>query len=323
MAERGDPHDELDGPDEEREDTEEAEKVAQPPERIPDPDPEAAEHGKRFMVASDAPLAVSLSEGEVASDYAPADLIVNLAQKVTRLLKDLGGGLTPMFYGAAPQHSMTLLFGDARQRDAQGQFPIENVLVNARRVSELIELEGDELYQRAVAIGAPIGRYIELAQVVQAASVTLRWQIRGEPPKGLDPDRARTQHARLTQEVPTIERPLTINGVLYRVIAEQRGDKMIGTIGVRLHSWSTIPPGYGKGGKVIAGYEKPEVEQAIREGLLNQPVAVKLMIRAPQPGTSFDPERRDLIVDGLELGPSEDDRLGPKLIDDDTDGEVV
>jgi hypothetical protein len=317
--------DEPDGPGAEpQRDDEEAsggEQPAERPPRIPDEDPRARERGKRFMTEDDwpdAPLRVTVGDGEVARDYAPADLIGKLAERVSATLKAFGGGFTPMLYGVAPGGSMTLIFGDPRPEEAQVQLPVENVVPYAKRIADLIELEEDELYQRALEIGRPTERYSELVQFVQSESVTLRWQVRGERPRVLTPDRAHRQYTRLTAEVPKIDRPLPINGVLYRVIAEQRGEHL-GTVGIRLHRWSAVPPGYNKGAKVIAAYERAEVERTIRDGLLNESVEARLLIRTPVPGTSFDPDRRDLIVDDLTRGPSEEDRLGPRLIDDDED----
>lgn len=278
--------------------------------RIPPEDARAIERGKRFIVGADAPLAVSVADGNVGRDYAPGDLIARVAGKVTTLLEEMGGGLTPAFYGAGALESMTLFFGDPRPEEAQEQLPLEHVLPQARRVAELIDQDDDDhLYRRALEVGPPAERYTELVHLVENESITLKWEVRSERVRTLTAARAHRQYKRLSQEVPTIDRPLTINGVLYRVIAEPR-ENHLGTVGIRLHGWSAIPPGYSKGAKVIAAYENAEIEEAINGGLLNRPVEAHLLIRTPVPGTSFDPKRRTLILHALALGPAERDHFG-------------
>ena len=295
----------------------------QPAPRIPPDDESSFERGKRFFISNPywaPPVAVSVEEGEVADLYAPGDLVAKLGDRVSTLLKALGGGWVPMFYGAAPTHSMTLFFGDPRPVGEQRTLPVENVLAQAQLVAELIDLDGDELYQRALRIGPPAEKYAELAALIQSEGVTMRWEVRGERPRRLTSDRAFHHHDTLTAEVPKIDRPITVNGVLYRVIAEPRGDHL-GSVGIRLHSWSPPPPGYKKGGRVLAVYEKPEIEEQIRDGLFDESVEARLLVRTPVPGSTFDPARRDLIVDNLASGPSEQDRLGPRLIEDEDLGE--
>jgi hypothetical protein len=100
---------------------------------------------------------------------------------------------------------------------------------------------------------------------------------------------------------------MRINGVLYRVITESRDEDHLGTIGIRLHSWSATPPGYTKGSRVIAQYIDRAVEHQINDGLLNKAVEAGMLIRTPRPGTSFDPKKRTLLVEYLEPGPGERD----------------
>src|SRR5437588_145601 len=74
--------------------------------------------------------------------------------------------------------------------------------------------------RRALLIGAPVSYYTELAHTVQSEGVTLTWEVRDQEPRLLDPDRARRQYNRLSAPPQTRDRPLTVNGVLYRVITE-------------------------------------------------------------------------------------------------------
>jgi hypothetical protein len=154
-------------------------------------------------------------------------------------------------------------------------------------------------------------QYNQLAQVVQNEGITLKWEVRGQPARVLTADRAHRQHTRLSKPPPTQDRPLVVNGVLYRVITESTREGFLGSVGIHLHSWSARPPSDGSKARVIAFYEKPEVEDSIKEGLVGEPVEATLLVRQPVPMTSIDPERFDLVLDDLALGPPEDEILGP------------
>lgn len=262
---------------------------------------------------------VTISDGLVTERYAPAELIGKLAEKIAALLKSMGGGFSPMLYGATSGASMTLIFGDPDPATVQGLLPVEFTLSEAVRVAELITLEGDELFGRALLIGPPIAQYSELAHTVQTEGVTLAWVVRDQEPRILDPDRARRQYNRLSASPKTRDRPLTVNGVLYRVITESTRDGYRGSVGLRLHEWSARPPGVSKGKRprVIALYESKEIENQIKQGLVGESVEARLVIRQPVPGTSIDPEQYDLVLIDISEGPAEDSVLGESMIDDD------
>jgi hypothetical protein len=189
--------------------------------------------------------------------------------------------------------------------------------VEAKRVAEIIPLEGDDLFARALLIGAPMAQYGELTHVVQSEGVTLTWAVRDEEPRVLDPDRARRQYTRLSAPPKTMDRPLTVNGVLYRVITESTREGCRGSVGLHLHQWSARPPGESKGKRprIIALYESVEIENRIKDGLVGESVEARLVIRQPVPGTSIDPDRYDLVVVNIAQGPTEDSILGQSLID--------
>lgn len=287
-----------------------------PGPRIPPDEPRDHETGKRFVLSDTlerAPLVVTVADGDVASDYAPAGLIARLAERVNEVLHEMGGGWSPMLYAALPGASMTLYFGDPRPEEAQAQLPVEITLNHARTVAELIDLDDEELFARALAIGAPAKAYIKLAHFVETEGVTLTWTPRDDSPHRLTQPRATRQYARLSKQPPMQARPLTINGVLYRVIAEPK-DSHLGTVGIRLHSWSAKPPRQ-RGDRVLAAYDSPEVGGAIKDGLIGEPVEALLLVQHAAPLTSIDPDRVLLIVDGIEQGPSEESRFGPRLTD--------
>jgi hypothetical protein len=287
---------------------------------IPPEDLEAREVGKRFLIdrsGRDAPLVVTVRDGPVAQRYAPAELVAKLTERVAVLLKEMGGGVSPMFFAAIPGASIHLVFGDPDPLDPQGQLAVEITSVQAERVAELMDLEGDQLFQRALQIGSPVRQYNELTQLVQSEGITLAWAVRDRKPRVLAPDLAERQHSRLSAPTKTQDRGLVLNGTLYRVITESTREGFLGSVGIHLHSWSARPPGDRAKTRVIAFYEKPAVEEKIKAGLVGEPVRAELLIRQPIPGTSIDPERFDLVLDDLRSGPPEDEILGPGLFDDD------
>lgn len=288
----------------------------------PESDPADHEEGKSFAVRAeslrDALLAVTIRGGEVAAAYAPARVAIGLADRVQALLREIGGGLQPMFFGALGEASMTLYFGDPRAETPQGQLPIEATLDHARRVAELIDLEGDELFAQAVRVGRPAEHYRELVHFILNEGVTVSWTPRGDRPRELTPDRAAVQHKRLIAEPEMSERTLTVNGKLYRVIATP-AEERLGTVGIRLHDWSARPPARGAKYQqtILVAYRTREVEDAIRDGLFGQPVAARILIRQPLPGASLDAEDVSLELVEISAGPSEESRKGPRLMEDD------
>jgi hypothetical protein len=282
--------------------------------RIPESDP-ASHETKRYIVADSAPLAVTIRNGGVAREYAPAVLITKLTERINALLVDLGGGFQPMFYGAAPGNSMVLYFGDPHPEGAQGQLPVEIVGAQAQRVAALLELEGDALFSNALELGASgAQRYNELTQTIHAEGVTVSWKVRDQKERTLPPDRAERQHTLLSRPGKLEDRFLTVNGVLYRVIAEPR-DEHLGTVGIRLHKWSARPPGVSKGGKVFPAYVDERVENAIKQGLINEPVQAKLRLQHAVFGTSIRPGLQAIFLDEIEGGPREDSIYGESMFD--------
>ena len=288
-----------------------------PPKRIPDHDPEASESGKRFMSADDGPLKVVVDGGDVASQYAPADLIAKIAGGVSATLKAFGGGFTPMLYRVAPGHSMTLHFGDPHPLEAQATLPVEITLSQAQRVGQLIDLEGDEFFHRALLIGEPMRHYSELAQVVQSEGVKLSWEVRGEDPHVLTTARAQRHHTRLSAPPTTQDRPLIVNGVLYRVITESTREGYAGSVGIHLHEWSARPPRAKPRQRIIALYEDRDIEAEIKKGLIGEPVEALLLVRHAVPGTTIEPEKFDLVLSVIDHGDPEGELTGSMFDEDD------
>jgi hypothetical protein len=292
--------------------------------RIPPPDPKAREEGKVFATAKgpDVPLVVTVSDGSVTKRYAPAELISKVAHAVNSVVKDMAGtGYDAMLFAAQPGNSMRLYFGDPEMlASGSHQIHISFVFEQSIRVASLIELEDDEFFERAVQIGSPAAKYGELAKLVHTERITLKWQPRGERPRVLTPGRAGRQYTRLARPGEPVSHPLTVNGTLYRVIAEPSSRGGLGTVGLRLHSWSALPPKAKKGGRVTGVvYEEPEVEAKIKAGLLGESVQAKLWIRTFQIGTTVDPEGFELVLGDIAAGPGEDARVGDPMFDDDGD----
>jgi hypothetical protein len=121
----------------------------------------------------------------------------------------------------------------------------------------------------------------------------------------------RSHHTRLSAPPDTQDRPLTVNGVLYRVITESttRQD-YLGSVGIHLHEWSARPPRASRKQRIIALYEDPEMATLIKAGLIGEPVKATLQIRHAVPGTSIDPDRFDLVLSDIESGPPEGELTG-------------
>lgn len=267
---------------------------------------------------SDAPLAVTVTEGLVEASYAPAELVAKLAHQIALVLRDFGGGIGPMLYAIAPGSSMTLFFGVADPFGEQEQLAVNRTATHAGRVAELIDLEGDALYARALGIGSPARQYAELTRLVESEGVTLEWRVRENEPRVLTSSHAGNQHARLIKPGETRDREMRVHGVLYRVITEPTVQGYSGSVGIHLHHWSARPPGV-RSRKLLAHYEARGVEEQIKDGLVGEPVEARLSISEPIPGASLELERFRLVVEDLKLGPPEDSILGPRLLVDDED----
>lgn len=286
--------------------------------RVPPNDPTAAETGKRYMRAfrelANAQLTVTATDGPVRNRYAPGRVASGLATRVTTLLTEVGSGFEPMFYGALGGASLSLFFGDPLPEDESGQLPIQATAQHAQRIARLIDLDGDDLFAHAVALGRPAASYAELARFVEGEGFTMTWAAAGDEPRVLEQTRAAAQVAILTAEPPSDPRQLTIFGELYRVITDRK-DTQLGTIGVRLYSWSPRPPARGGLARqtVIAPYASTDVEGAIKSGLIGEPVEVQLLIRQPRPGYSIDPQNVTIEVVEIKSGPGENSRLGDPM----------
>ena len=308
MASEKPPGDEHDR--DESEEPESAEDTGDGP-RIPDSDLDAYEI-KRYMVADqDASLKVRVSGGEVQRRYAPARLVGELADYVAQLVEGFNGGKT-MLYGLVPGQSMVLYFGDPRPDDPQEELPITQTKVAAQLVSELMELEPDELFARALEIGPRIESYDNLARFVVSQGVTLDWTPAGQPTRVLGPERARQHHHRLNVEPELQEREMTINGVLYRVIEDPVAKR--GRIGIGMFNWSPEPPGYKVPGKVLLDFEGERLQRQI-EGLLGEAVEATIRVRTPRVGSSVDLERVELELLRIEAGEGDIAAYGMPLFD--------
>jgi hypothetical protein len=216
-----------------------------------------------------------------------------------------------MFYAALPSQSMTLYFGDPQLQELQERLPQDVTRDLALQVSKLIDSDGDDLFAEALRIGAPAKAYVKLAQFVHNEGVELDWHPRGAAHSTLGPRKAEAHYELLTRQPETSERAMLVHGTLYRIIAEPRDDQL-GTIGIHLFSWSNKPPRRpGHGDRLIAPYDKPEVEQAIKGGLINEAVQARLIIRQAVLGTSIDPEATSFRVEAITASAAD-----PKIFDE-------
>lgn len=140
--------------------------------------------------------------------------------------------------------------------------------------------------------------------------MNLKWQPLGETPRNLTYKRAGKQHVRLHAPPKTTHWDATINGYLYRVIAEPTDEE--GTAGIRRFKWSPKPVGV-KGSKVIASAERKLLDAALEAGLFGNEVEAVLRIYRGVPGDTIDPDYIRLEWRSIQPGPSEASRLGQPI----------
>ena len=261
-------------------------------------------------LAKDSPLAVTVASGPIGRSFAPADVIGKLATKIGALIHQVAGSET-MLYGIAPGNSMTLFFGDPKPDGAQAELPLGATESAAVRIAELVEADDEEFMEKALAVGAPMVRYDELAQLVQSEGMELNWKPRNATARRLTPTAAGRQHTRLQRPPEMSEWDIPVNGILYRLIAEPGADH--GTAGIHLFNWSDKPPSAGP--KVIAGAKTGLLDSALDSGLFRKPVEARLRVRRPKPGQSIAPERIEKEWISITPGGAEDSGYGMALED--------
>lgn len=235
-------------------------------------------------------LAITVADEQIRGHGAQAGLTGRLLTKIDEVLEQFGG-LRPVVAGALPLKSITIFLDDPPSATAQEAIPVEYTLNAASRVKRLMELDGDELFAAAIDIGPKASSYVELLHVVETSGATLRWKPRGEDEVELDVGRARRQHARLSVEPELRQELMTLEGVLYRVIADP--SKSEGSIGIKLARKSSRPSWQrGSWAKVI--FDRNALEATIKDGLIGESVVAQVRLIEPVPGTGLSTEARRL-----------------------------
>lgn len=278
--------------------------------RLPKPDPELDE--KRFIVADDpnggANLHVTVSGGLIEKGYGPAELLGRFVERTATAISAMSGSPT-MLFGATPGNSMTLLFGDPAPSGEQSQIPLKQTLSAAHQIAELIELEGDALFQRAIELGGRRVRpYDELARLVASDGLTLDWHPLDIQPVRLSPDQADRQRKRFAEPPEMREWSLTVNGLLYGVLTEAPAKE--GSIRIRPFSWSTLPPRASKKAMLRVHYEGPDLSAKIKDGLIGESVEAIVRVRQPRPGHAIDSDHMELSLADIYKGPTESSAFG-------------
>lgn len=220
----------------------------------------------------DGQVVVTASDGDIGKNGAPSGLFSRLVDHVGRVIHDVGNMPTyPLVLAAARTRSITVVFGDAAIEEAQVELPYSPTAHGGSQVADLIALEGDELFERAVEVGQGIASYVELAQFVQTEGIDLEWVV-AERAVRLEPARAAKQYERLNQEPEQRSRMMTIDGLLYRAIWDGPG---YGRAGIKLSRYSPLPP-RRRGHTVIVEYDDREIEDLVLHQLIGKPVIVQL-----------------------------------------------
>jgi hypothetical protein len=175
----------------------------------------------------------------------------------------------------------------------------------------------DELLAKAMTLGAQgAQRYSGLAHLLEAEGVELEWRPRDGKPARLTVEKAHRQYVRLIAAPPVTEERMPINGSLYRVITEPSEGtepEALGSLGIHLYPWPVRPIEQGQRERLLAHYESSDVPEAIKGGLLDEPVEADLLVRRPRPGSSINPKRADFIVEAIRPGPPEDSAKGMRI----------
>lgn len=275
--------------------------------RIPPDDP-AEDDQKRFMVRrEDGALVVSVSGSSIGRLAGPARLLGELASSIADVVKAFNGG-EPQLYEVRPGNSMVFVFDDPEPEAEQEKLGLSNTLAAAEVVSDLLELGGEELYERALELTpVQVRTYRDFARLVQTEDIELIWQPRTRAARTLEPTRAGIQYSSLDREPELKGHEMAVNGVLYRVI-EHPIDKT-GTIGIALFKWSRTPPGAKAPGMLIIEFERAELHSDIKR-LLGGPVEAIIDIQQPIPGRSVDPERKRIVLRSIRAGEPETSKYG-------------
>jgi hypothetical protein len=261
----------------------------------PELDPQALKD-KQYMKAGGVEggqVAVTASDGPVGRRGIPSDLFAKLVEQVGHALQNVGNMVAqPLVLDASTTRSMTIVFGDTSIDGAQTELPYPATLNSGLRIAQLISLEGDELFARAVEIGPRMASYVELAKLVQSEGIALDWEVAARTVR-LESEKAADQYLRLSEPPEVRHRSLGIDGLLYRVIYEGPGR---GRVGIKLSKHSPLPP-RRRGHTVVVQYDDKEIEDLVLHQLIGQPVILGVQVAeyAPMTNVFGDPPPHPMI----------------------------
>jgi hypothetical protein len=253
------------------------------PERKPWPkvDPSALQT-KKFMTAHDitgGQVAVTASDGEVLKEGTPSGLFSRLVEEVGGAIKRVGNMVhPPLVVGARAGASMTIVFGDPIPDEVQTEIRVYPTWQAAQRIAQMMELDDEQLLiESATRLGAGTAGYVELAELVQAEGISLKWEVLGFPLRTLNVTRAAWQYEQLTRPVEMRKREMMIEGLLYRVIYDGPTQ---GRAGIKLAPHSPKPL-RRRGQVVIVSYDARDVEDLIIHQLIGKSVMATVEVEEP------------------------------------------
>jgi hypothetical protein len=246
-------------------------------------------------------LQVTLADPHTRERGVRAGVTGRLTEKVDELLEKFGGGGAPVLAGAVPGKSITLLLDDPLPDGQQTVLPVEFTLDAAIKVQRLIELDGEELLREAVRIGANAVAYMEFTHLIETAGVDVQWSPREREPSVLPATRAAAQYASLNVEPELRESEMTLLGIFYRVIADP--SKLEGSIGIKLAKGSQRPSWHRKSWANVL-FNRPALEDTIKDGLIGEPVHARVRVIEPVPGTGLSTEPRHMELIEIERAPT-------------------
>jgi hypothetical protein len=245
-------------------------------------DPKAIKD-KQFMLggAPEDVVVLKASDGAVTDRGAPATLFSRIVEHAGAALRGVGNMLNEPVVLGASSGSMVVAFGDQAVATAQTALPYRPTVESGRRMAEIVELDGDDLYGRVLELGQGAARYVELAQFVHSEGIVLDWFV-GQERARLTPDRAGQQYQSLSAPPEEHSREMIVDGLLYRAIYDGPG---YGRVGLRLSRHSPLPP-RRRGRTVVLEYRDREIEDLVLHSLIGQPVIATVNVTEYAPFTN-------------------------------------
>ena len=144
-----------------------------------------------------AAVVATFSNPAFPTESAPASLLAGFISEVRGLFRAIGSGFEPQVYQVSATNSMSVYFGEPPVVGAQHELEIGSAANVGHAVADMIGLQGDELFSRAVRLGESSKAYMSFVRFTAQNDVTVRWSVGTTRVVVLPPKRAAAQYERL------------------------------------------------------------------------------------------------------------------------------